>query len=114
MLTKENWENILTGAVSLIIAFIFLTIIKGDEILFTGLIILIILITFKIKYYKNEWILFFIGFILGFIIEVVLGLFYRMQSWENSTLLGVPIWLPIVWGYAFVIITRIGKSIVKN
>ena len=91
-----------------------MTLVKGDELIFTVTILAILLINFKIKYYKNEWALFFVGLVLGFFIEVVLGLVYRMQYWENPTLLGVPIWLPIVWGYAFVFIRRIGNAIIEN
>ena len=91
-----------------------MTLVKGDELIFTVTILAILLINFKIKYYKNEWALFFVGLVLGFFIEVVLGLVYRMQYWENPTLLGVPIWLPIVLGYAFVFIRRIGNAIIEN
>ena len=111
---KKDTREILIQTTSLLSAFIILTIAKGDEIIFTGAIILILLINFKIKYYKNEWALFFLGLVLGFFIEIILGLFYRMQYWENPTLLGVPIWLPLAWGYAFVFIRRIGNAIIKN
>src|SRR3989304_8063467 len=107
---RENLKEILIQVVSLLVAFILIAIVKGNELIFTTAIILILLINFKIKYYKNEWTLFFIGMILGFFIEVVLGLYYRMQYWENARLLGVPIWLPIVWGYGFVFIRRVGNS----
>ena len=111
---KENLKEILFQILSLIIAFIILTITKGNELIFTITVIFVLLINFKIKYYKGEWALFFIGLILGFFIEVILGLFYRMQYCQDSTLLGVPIWLPIIWGYAFVFIRRIGSIIIKN
>ncbi|MEK6841956.1 MAG: hypothetical protein AABX91_02275 [Nanoarchaeota archaeon] len=110
----ENIKAILIQVVSLLLAFIVMTLVKGDELIFTVTILAILLINFKIKYYKNEWALFFVGLVLGFFIEVVLGLVYRMQYWENPTLLGVPIWLPIVWGYAFVFIRRIGNAIIEN
>jgi len=111
---KENTKEILVQTASLLLAFIIMTFVKADELIFTGAIILILLINFKIKYNKGEWTLFFLGFLLGLFIEVVLGLFYRMQYWENPSLLGVPLWLPFVWGYAFVFIRRIGNAIVKN
>ena len=111
---KKRYQEILIQITSFLSAFIILTITKGDELIFTGAIILILLINFKIKYCKNEWILFFLGLLIGFFIEVILGLIYRMQYWENPTLLGVPMWLPLVWGYAFVFIRRIGNIIVKK
>ena len=111
---KESFKDIITQIVSLLLAFIILTITKGNEFIFAGSIIIILLINFKIKYQKGELKLFFIGLIIGFFIEVVLGLIYRMQYWQDSTLFGVPIWLPLVWGYAFVFIRRIGDSIIKN
>lgn len=113
-MSKHNFREILIQIASLLLAFIILTITKGNEMIFTLTIILILLINFKIKYNKGEWTLFFIGLLLGFFIEVILGLVYRMQYWENSILLGVPLWLPIVWGYAFVFMRRIGNTIVRK
>ena len=84
------------------------------EYQFTAILIIILIISMKIKYYKGEWKLFLSGLIIGFIFEALAGLIYRMQYWENASLLGIPIWLPIFWGYGFILIYRLGNLIVKK
>ncbi len=106
-------KNIIAGLMQLLAAFVALVLIR-NEIIFTFAIIILLLINFKADYHKNEWGLFLIGCIFGLIIEVVLGGIYRLQYWQQGSLFGVPIWLPIVWGYGFVIIRRIGNLIVKS
>mgnify|MGYP001614106934 CR=1 FL=1 len=86
---------------------------SSSEILFTFIVLLLIGISFKLSYVKNEEFVVLSGIIIGLIIEVVLGLVYRNQFWENASLIGVPIWLPLIWGYGFLIIRRIGNIIIK-
>lgn len=61
---------------------------------------------------KGEIALFFVGLSMGLIIEVGLGLIARTQHWEYASLFGVPYWLPLIWGYGFVIMRRVGNVIV--
>ena len=83
----------------------------GEKSLTVAAILLSIL-TVIIGYQSNEWRLFVVGLGLGLFVEVVLGLFVRHQHWTNASLFGVPYWLPIVWGIAFVAMRRIGNVIV--
>lgn len=69
-------------------------------------------LTMAIGYHENEWRLFAVGLSLGIFVEVVLGLVIRQQHWTNASLFGVPYWLPIVWGIAFVAMRRIGNVVV--
>lgn len=85
-----------------------------NELYFTIVVVLILLISLKIKYYPGEWKLFFAGLIIGFCFEALAGLIYRMQYWENASLFGIPVWLPIFWGYGFIFIHRFGELIVKR
>lgn len=61
---------------------------------------------------KGELLLFFVGLGTGLIIEVGLGMIARTQHWEYASLFGVPYWLPLIWGYGFVIMRRIGNGVV--
>ena len=105
-------KEILKQLLPFIIAFL-VPIFIDNEILFTFIVLLLIGFSLKISYEKKEELLILFGIILGFIIEVVLGLVYRAQFWENASLFGVPIWLPLICGYGFLIIRRIGNLIVK-
>jgi hypothetical protein len=60
----------------------------------------------------GELTLFALGVSLGLVIEVGLGMIFRMQHWDNASLWGVPVWLPIIWGFGFVAIRRIGNAVV--
>lgn len=62
---------------------------------------------------SGEVLLFLVGFATGLIIEVGLGLVTRTQHWENASFFGVPYWLPVIWGYGFVVMRRIGNLIVE-
>lgn len=83
-----------------------------DEFLFTGILIVFIFLSFKIEYHKREWILFVVGIFFGVLIEVVTASFGRLQHWEHASLFGIPLWLPIVWGYAFIYMRRIGDIVI--
>jgi len=65
-----------------------------------------------VKRDRGEGILFFVGLSAGLIIEVGLGMVARTQHWEYASLFGVPFWLPLIWGYGFVVMRRLGNSIV--
>ena len=78
-MNKKNLGDILIQIFSLIFVFIILDIIKGNELVSSVVIILALLINFKIKYYKNEWILFFLGLFVGILIEVGTAYIYKMQ-----------------------------------
>jgi hypothetical protein len=56
--------------------------------------------------------MFITGLIFGLFIELFLGLIIRTQFWENASFFGIPYWLPIVWGYGFIVIYKIGDFIV--
>lgn len=110
---KNNIREVIIQLLQLIMVFVILTFTR-NEIVFAFVIAILLLVNFKIKYSKNEWELFLIGCLAGFIIEVALGKIYRLQYWQQDSLFGVPLWLPLLWGYGFVFIRRIGNLIVKD
>ena len=57
-------------------------------------LLLLIAVSLKISYEKNELRLIALGIVIGLFIEVISGFLYRMQYWENDSLFGVPTWLP--------------------
>jgi len=107
MKLMKNTNNFIMLPI-LILFFCIQVFIKPSELILTTLIIAFTITTFLIKKNKGEISLFSLGLVTGLIIEVALGLVSRQQHWDNASLLGVPYWLPLVWGYGFVMITRIG------
>lgn len=100
--------SLVLGLILFIVFFIFQTVFKFSEIILLCIAISFSVILLLLFPYLPNLILFCIGLVLGFIIEVILGLVSRQQYWEQSSLLGVPFWLPVAWGYGFVLITQIG------
>ena len=67
---------------------------------------------FYLEYHKNEWKLFLAGIIIGTIIEIGGDAIAKMQFWDDASFFGIPLWLPLIWGYGFIFIRRIGNRIV--
>ena len=66
----------------------------------------IIALSFLIRYYKDETLYFVLG-CLGMFAAEYFFISTGVETFERISLLGVmPIWLPLLWGYAFVVIKR--------
>ncbi|MFY9493510.1 MAG: hypothetical protein WAP55_03490 [Minisyncoccia bacterium] len=77
-----------------------------NDYLLTGLYIAIILTSFLIKKEPKDIFVFGFGFVVMIIFEY---LFIKtgVEIFNRNTLLGVmPLWLPFLWGYGFVVIKR--------
>jgi hypothetical protein len=110
---KDLWKKLLVPVMLLILFFISLGVFRSE--LISALILLTCVgITFSVKHYNREWLLFAIGTALGVLFEIGGDLFFKLQYWENASLFGIPYWLPLFWGFVFVIIYRIGSMIVKK
>ena len=83
-----------------------------DEITVILVMLLMLGLSFLIKYEKNEWILFIFGVILGLHFEIGGDLIYSVQNWENAHFLSIPLWVPVIWGYGFIFIRRIGNRLI--
>ena len=86
-------KEVLIQLIPFIIAFL-IPIFFDSEIGFTIVVLLLIAVSLKISYEKNELRLIALGIVIGLFIEVISGFLYRMQYWENDSLFGVPTWLP--------------------
>jgi len=92
----------------LILTFIFNT---EFGIFFIG--IFLVFYTFWHKYDKGEIYLFFIGIFIGLILELI-GNVALGQQWAEASFFRVPIWLPLFWGYGFVVIRRVGNILLAK
>ena len=84
------------------------------EVGLTVLIALAVAITWLLSYRYNEWVLLVIGLLAGGVIEIGLRFLGFQQVWNNASLFGVPYWLPLIWGFGFVVITRLGIYITNK
>ncbi len=83
------------------------------ELLIIFVILLAILLTFKISYKKGEIYLLFFGIFIGLIFELI-GNYLLGQRWAEASFFTIPLWLPLTWGYGFIIIRRIGNLLITK
>lgn len=84
--------------------------VQSDYIL-TLLYILIISIAFWVKYNPKDFTVFLVGFCLLTASELIF-VSTGVETFTRSTLFGwLPLWLPFLWGYAFVAIKRVALMI---
>ncbi|HAU07969.1 MAG: hypothetical protein UW46_C0001G0126 [Candidatus Yanofskybacteria bacterium GW2011_GWF1_44_227] len=81
---------------------------KLSEIQFTVFAIFSVVLIWLFKYNSGEFYLYFVGVILGVVIEIGMRTLGYQQIWPKAHLFGVPYWLPLIWGVGFVVIARIG------
>lgn len=77
-----------------------------DDYFLTSVYILIIAASFFAKYEKDDALFLLSGFIIMLIFEY---LFINMgvETFNRTSLLGImPIWLPFLWSYVFVVVKR--------
>jgi uncharacterized membrane protein len=109
--SSSQWENIRDFGIPAAVAFLFLAFESTGsmtELSLTAFIIAVTFIMFLVREHKHEPLLFFIGLVVGAIVEIGLRVFGYQQVWAQASLFGVPLWLPIAWGVGFVLITRVG------
>lgn len=63
---------------------------------------------------KTEYFIFGYGILIGLLVEIVGTQVSGYQSFTKPDFLGIPIWLPVAWGYGFVAMRRIGDIIRTN
>jgi len=101
----KKTASILTNAIPIILMILLIPLIKNDYYL-TIAYLIIILLSLLIKYEKKD----IIFFIFGFIIMIFSEYFFiktGVETFNRISLFGtMPLWLPFLWAYAFVIIKR--------
>lgn len=85
-----------------------------NEFVVAGSVVVLAVLFLVLHRERGEITLFIIGVILGIVLEVGGDMIYKLQYWEHGSFFGIPYWLPLMWGYAFVFIRRIGNHIVKK
>ncbi|MBR9677499.1 hypothetical protein GOV04_05130 [Candidatus Woesearchaeota archaeon] len=95
-----------------LLSFIIIWVLR-DEILVSISLMVLLGVVFFFHREPREWIVFLVGLVLGVLLEVGSDQILKLQYWSEGMLLGVPLWLPLLWGLGFILIRRLGNSIVK-
>jgi hypothetical protein len=97
--------NILKEALPIIIMIGLIPLMANDYLL-TLAYIVIIVIFFSIKRQRNDILIFLFGFCVMIISEYFF-ISTGVETFVRQSLFGImPLWLPFLWGYAFVAIKR--------
>ena len=83
-----------------------------NNLLLTGLLSVGVLIGMKFWHKKHDIYFFAIGAIIGPVGEII-AIYFGAWQYANPSLLGIPIWLPIVWGLAMILVKRLAEVFVK-
>ena len=108
-LTRKTRELILEIA-SIIIGSILILSFYTDNLLLFFLFLIILMIVMRFWFKKRDIHFFLIGAIIGTIGEIICTNF-GVWKYTNPTFLGIPIWLPLAWGLASVLIKRIVETL---
>ena len=81
------------------------------EFLIAAGVVVVVALAFRVRYYPREWLLFTLGSALGIVFELGGDAIYKLQSWSEGSLFGIPAWLPLFWGLGFVFIRRFGNTV---
>ena len=89
-----------------IVAMIGLILFVGNDYLLVGLYSIIILVSFVISFDKRDLVFLLFGCVALFFSEYFF-ISTGVEVFLRNSLFGImPLWLPILWGYAFVTIRR--------
>ena len=106
--TKNKIKQIILELVPVVAMILLIPIIQNDYILLLVYGIIIISLFF-IKYIKLDW-LFFTFALIAMTASEALFISTGVEIFERNSLFGLmPIWLPVLWAYVFVVMRRLVK-----
>lgn len=108
---KADIKKIILNLISIIIMIGLIPILINDYLLLLVYIVIII-VSLKMHYEKNEYRLLIAGIIFMFLAELFF-ISTKVETFTSQTLINMPIWLPVLWGYGFIIIKRISHKLLK-
>jgi len=102
-------KEVMIQTIPLLIGLLFAGILWRFNLLLLLIFLAILFIVLLREYHKGEIIVFFYGLGIGLLIEITGTFIIKYQSFANPDLFGIPLWLPVAWGYAFVMMGRIAR-----
>ena len=97
--------NIILNAIPILVMIGLIPVIQNDYFLMI-FYVAIIFISFLVKKEKGDIFVFFFGFFVMIIFEMIF-ISTGVETFVRNSLFGLmPLWLPFLWGYGFVAIKR--------
>jgi hypothetical protein len=105
-ITGLIFEIMIFGAVIALISLFF-----RNNVLLSVLLIILWIILIKFWHKKHHLIYFVVGAVLGPLVEIIC-IYLGVWQYANPSFLGIPMWLPLVWGLAPMILKEIAETFV--
>ena len=112
MVLKKLEKELIFDIVLFGVGILFIVLFYQNNILLTVLLFVAWLFALKFWHKKHDAYFFIVGAIVGPIGEIV-AISFGVWQYTNPSFLGIPIWLPLVWGLAVVLIKRVAEIFVK-
>ncbi len=106
---KEKIKQTFIESLPILIGIIITGLFWDNNVLLAAIYAVFIAGILKLKYVKGEIFVFIYGVVIGLIVEVVGTSVSGYQSFTNPYFAGIPLWLPLVWGYGLLLMGRIHR-----
>tara|TARA_Y100000310_G_scaffold297894_1_gene331302 strand:- start:579 stop:932 length:354 start_codon:yes stop_codon:yes gene_type:complete len=83
-----------------------------NNLFLTFLLIAILVIRIKFWHKKHDVYFFVCGAIIGSLAEII-GVYFGVWQYANPSFLGVPMWSPMAWGLATMLVIQIAEKFIK-
>lgn len=113
-MSKKACYGILIQTLPIILGAVLTYFLWHNNMLLTALFLLITAVVLYIGWSPGDLFVFAYGTVLGFAIEFFEVNIAKFHSFSNPDFFGMPLWMPIVWGYGFVLMKRIGVIIYED
>jgi len=110
--SKNIKIELILDLIVFVVGIAFISLFYWDNILLTGLLIIAWFFGLKFWHKKHDIYFFITGAIVGSVGEIIC-ISFGVWQYANPTFLGIPLWLPFVWGLATMLIKRIAEIFVK-
>ncbi len=111
---KEASIKISLETMPILIGVVFTYFFWKSNILLTVLFVAMLAAILAIKRYPGDLFVLIYGSALGFFLEVFQTSIAKFHNFANPDFLGLPVWMPLVWGYGFMLMKRIGIIIYED
>jgi len=112
MVSKKLEKELLFDVILFGVSTLFIVLFYQNNVLLSVLLLVAWLFALKFWHKNHDAYFFVVGAIVGPIGEIV-AVSFGVWQYANPSFLGIPIWLPLVWGLAVVLIKRIAEVFVK-
>jgi len=101
----NKFLRILIQVIPVILMIVLVPLIKNDYYLLAADAAIIVIALF-IKYEKRDWVFLLFGFFIMIISEYIFTS-TKVETFNRNSLFGLmPIWLPFLWAYSFIVLKR--------